>query len=456
MSLSLSVILQLIEVRILSIQRWLAYSLIVSVIGIECTIGEQAKAQLANEEGESTVEEESPPSESEEIPTIRINLQEILQQARQAQQEGDLERAVTLYRLILRFQPNVDFVRIELAYVLTLIGERNEARNLLSDTDLSRIDPRILAFIIGRPRDRLGVFFLPEIFMDSNRDQQTDARTIQSPLGTGTLSSDARAQSGIGGRLLVGIIFNEELFENTELSILSSFRYDRFENRDFDEIQPFMEIELSRRFGRWQPAIAALGSYTRTGHEGEDEGSIGASLRLLYRGESFNVRTAATVRYFNGYRLWDNVTDRRLIEIRPRLSFGLFDSLSVVLSTNFSLTNWDDRDTQDNVTFEPGIRVTPVNVPWLTPTLDFSWRRRWNERRDTFFQVIRRDDQIRTGVELCLSNDITFDVQGTIGWILEKLKKVCARYSYTRNISNIDLYDYSRHEFGFRTRPLTW
>lgn len=436
-----------------SVRRWVAYLLLISAIWIEGAIVERANAQLENERGES---QDSPSSEGEDIPTIKINLPEILQQARQAQQQGDLEQAANLYRLILQFQPNVDFVRIELAYVLTLIGERNEARNLLSDTDLSRIDPRLLAFIIGRPRDRLSVFFLPELFMDSNRNQQTAARTIQSPLGTGTLSSDARAQSGIGGRLLVGLVFNEELFQDTELSILSSFRYDRFENRDFDEIQPFMEVEFSHRFGRWQPAIAALGSYSRTGHEGEDEGSIGASLRLLYRGESFNVRTTTTVRYFNGYRLWDNVTDRRLIEIRPRINFGLFDSLSLVLSTDFSLTNWDESETQDNVIFEPGIRLTPVTVPWITPTLDVSWRRRWNERRDTFFQVIRRDDQINTGVELCLSNDITFDIQSTIGWLLDKLKKVCARYSYTRNFSNIDLYDYSRHEFGFRTRPLTW
>ena len=114
--------------------------------------------------------------------------------------------AALAFRAILDEQPEAARVRLELARVLTAMGDEGGARSQLRQAQASGLPPEV-ALVVDRFQAALrsnktfGGTFEAALAPDSNINRATDAKTLDTVIAPLTLSEDARQQSGIGAHL---------------------------------------------------------------------------------------------------------------------------------------------------------------------------------------------------------------------------------------------------------------
>ena len=114
-----------------------------------------------------------------------------------------LSDAALLYRAILDEKPDATRVRLELAATLAQMGKLSAARQELRQAEAAGLPPEV-AQIVDRYRTALrsmkpfGGTFELAVAPDSNVNRATNATTLDTVIAPLTLSSDARAQSGLG------------------------------------------------------------------------------------------------------------------------------------------------------------------------------------------------------------------------------------------------------------------
>jgi tetratricopeptide (TPR) repeat protein len=114
--------------------------------------------------------------------------------------------AALAFRAILDEQPEAARVRLELARVLTAMGDEGGARAQLRQAQASGLPPEV-ALVVDRFQSALrsnktfGGNFEAALAPDSNINRATDAKTLDTVIAPLTLSEDARQQSGIGAHL---------------------------------------------------------------------------------------------------------------------------------------------------------------------------------------------------------------------------------------------------------------
>lgn len=114
--------------------------------------------------------------------------------------------AALAFRAILDEQPEAARVRLELARVLTAMGDEGGARAQLRQAQASGLPPEV-ALVVDRFQSALrsnktfGGNFEFALAPDSNINRATDAKTLDTVIAPLTLSDDARQQSGIGAHL---------------------------------------------------------------------------------------------------------------------------------------------------------------------------------------------------------------------------------------------------------------
>jgi tetratricopeptide (TPR) repeat protein len=114
--------------------------------------------------------------------------------------------AALAFRAILDEQPEAARVRLELARVLTAMGDEGGARAQLRQAQASGLPPEV-ALVVDRFQSALrsnktfGGNFEAALAPDSNINRATNDKTLDTPLASLTLSPDAQQQSGIGAHL---------------------------------------------------------------------------------------------------------------------------------------------------------------------------------------------------------------------------------------------------------------
>ncbi|WP_126174419.1 surface lipoprotein assembly modifier [Altericroceibacterium xinjiangense] len=114
--------------------------------------------------------------------------------------------AATTFRALLDEKPDAARVRLEMARVLALMGDESGARRELRQVQATGV-PEQVARAVGqfdaalRSHKRAGLRLEFALAPDTNINRATEVRTINTVIAPLTLSSDARAQSGLGVRL---------------------------------------------------------------------------------------------------------------------------------------------------------------------------------------------------------------------------------------------------------------
>ena len=372
----------------------------------------------------------------------------LLQQAQKAAKKGELHKARKLYSLLLFLIPNWETARIGLMFMYARLGEKERARVILRGFDFNELDPHILQALInlGLSKSKFQLFFLPQFTFTTNLSQSTTQQTVRIPaFGNLPFTLDTqREESGIGGRMITGFVFEEEIAQRLGLRTKITTQYAQFENQRYDELNVSADVSLIRRVGKFQHSLAAIGNTTRVGQNGREERAIGWSVRTAYAGKPFHSRSSLSASYIKGYRAWKNDTDRRIVQFYHNFGLFLLPYGRLNLSAFFTDADWFIRQTSDNLEVQITTQFLWANLPYIRPTLSLSLAGTWYEKLDNLFIKRRQDKRIRTSISLCITSWTLFG------------RMFCPRYTYIRNISNIPLQDYYSHNIDVQFEAWTW
>lgn len=122
-----------------------------------------------------------------------------------ADQQRNADAALA-FRAILDEQPDASRVRLELARVLSAMGDEGRARQQLRQAQASGLPPQVAQVVDRfaaalRSNRSFGGNFEFAMAPDSNINRATDAKQLDTAIAPLTLSDDAREQSGLGVHL---------------------------------------------------------------------------------------------------------------------------------------------------------------------------------------------------------------------------------------------------------------
>ena len=411
-----------------------------------------ATAAAAAQEEAPAAQDEAPAAQDEAPGEgrkhIRIDLVDVLAQARQAVRAGDFLRAVGLYQFILRFAPDLKVAQVELSFVLARLGERERAARLLRDIDTEGLAPEVLD-LIGRivGPDRLTFFLVPQFFADSNLTGQTKDEIIFIKGRPFRLSEEARGQPGFGYGLTGGASYRL-IDRDPRTTLTTGVTIRDFEQRRFDQQILFGALSARFGFGRFGliPSVSGVYRY-RDWVPREAEFGAGLAVPMDLR----PVRNTLGVRYRKIDGEHDNAgrLDRKVYEVYDIVSFG-FAGVGFRLDARHIREDWLKTNSQDNYRLVGGLDMTFVNVPevpWLpriVPTVGGSFTYRDFKNPAAFFNVERLDRVYEGHIELLFRDWKVFGARPFI------------RYGYTMSTSNVVLFDFDRHEVSFGVRVITF
>lgn len=372
---------------------------------------------------------------------IEIDLGQVLDQARAEFRRGNLEEAIALYQLIVRFAPESRTARIELSFALAAYGDRERASRLLRDLDTRGLDPDVIAAIgqlVGP--DRFSLFMIPEIFLDTNVNGQTKSETIDTIFGPLTLNN-GRGREGFGYGLTVGGVYR--LSDAAPSATLTTgARIRDFERTQDDEASLFSSVSFGIDLGRLDLLPSVSGAYRfRDGDRYEAELGLGLAVALDF--QPVRNTLGGRMQHVEGQGNFDGVLDRDTYEIYDFVSVG-WSSLALRVEGRYFREDWTVTQSQDNSGFVSGVDTILVNMPWMTPTIGGSFTYRDFKNPAPLFGVERLDREYEGHLELLFRE---IDLFGSNLFI---------RYEYTDVSSNIGLFDYDRHEFSVGVRAISW
>lgn len=119
---------------------------------------------------------------------------------------GRYADAAVAFRALLDEKPDAVRARLELARMLAAMGDENAARRAIRQAQASGLPPDVAVTVDQfaralRSSRRFGGSLEVALAPDSNVNRATQARTLDTVIAPLTLSSDARARSGVGLRV---------------------------------------------------------------------------------------------------------------------------------------------------------------------------------------------------------------------------------------------------------------
>ncbi len=294
--------------------------------------------------------------------------------------------------------------------------------------------------------DRLNFFFVPELFVETNVTGQTKDEVIFIDLGMGPepfrLSDEARGQRGYGYGLTFGASYRL-LDQDPRTTLTGGVTMRDFEASKDDEQIVFsslsMRFDLGHRFAL-TPSISALYRYDDwQPREAEAGAGFAAAMAL---GPVRNT-LGGRYRYINGQRDGGSSLDRDQYEIYDTFSFG-FGGFAFRFDERYTYEDWDHTDSQDQWEVESGIDMTLVEVPWAVPTIGGSFTYRDFKNPAPFFNIERLDREWEGHIEFVFRDCEVFG------------SPVFFRYQYTDQSSNIELFDFDRHEVSVGIRAIVF
>ncbi len=168
---------------------------------------------------------------------------------------GRKREAATTYRALLDEKPGAARVRLELARLLTQLGDEGAARRELRQAQAGGLPPQVAQIVDQfaaalRSRKPWGASLEVALVPDSNVNRATDAATLDTVLAPLQLSRDARAQSGLGVRAAGQLYARVPIAPNLALVPRVSGQGDFYRQGRFNDVSASGLVGLEWSLGR--------------------------------------------------------------------------------------------------------------------------------------------------------------------------------------------------------------
>lgn len=424
--------------------RLLATTLFCVAVATGAAAQDEPPAAQDEAPNEAPAAEDEAPGEGRKDIEIRLNLFDVLAQARQAVRDRELKKAIGLYRFILRFAPDLKAARVELSFALAALGERDRAARLLSDIDREGLDPGVIATIdrILGPA-RLKFFLVPSLIYNPNINGQTKKDVILIDGLPFTLSEDAKGREAYGYGLTFGAAWRL-LDDAPRTTLTAAVKLRDLTARRDDTLDLFGSLSFAFRAGQRSVVTPSLSAAYRTKADAAYEVEHAGGMSVGFPLGPVRTTLGGAYRVIEGIGDWKEKRDRRRSEVNTGLGYG-FSGLGMRFDGRMFREDWLQAETQDNEGFKTGLDFTFVDTPWLTPTIGGSFTRTDYENEAAFFGVKRRDRDYEGHIDLHLRG---LDLFGNGGIVL--------RYGYRHETSTIPLFEYNEHEFSVGFKAITF
>lgn len=168
---------------------------------------------------------------------------------------GRPREAAAQYRALLDEKPDAARVRLELARLLTQLGDEGAARRELRQAQAGALPPQVVQIVDQfaaalRSRKPWGASLEVALMPDSNVNRATDAATLDTVLAPLQLSRDAREQSGIGARAAGQLYARVPLAANLALVPRAAAQADLYRQSRFNDVSASALVGLEWSLGR--------------------------------------------------------------------------------------------------------------------------------------------------------------------------------------------------------------
>lgn len=349
--------------------------------------------------------------------------------------QGRHEDAARIYRDLLYDDPELTRVRLELGRTLFALRRDDEAEHQfelalsgdsLPNPALDNIEQFLLQISERKVwRTRFSFALVP----DSNINQATDAQTVDLFGLPFTLSEDARETSGIGIFSSAGVEWRPRLGKGLRFSADLQGQRTDYEGAAFDDTVASFAVGPEFALGRSYLTLAATG-FRRWFGGGAYNAGIGGTATLFVRPlHRLRLRAEVGLRHLE-YDLQPERDGAVLgLQINPIFALNSASQLSAVIGFNrefAELTFWRSNAERFGVGY---YREMPFGlVAELRPEFV---RRRFDALQPAFGRR-REDKMLEIATRLQKRDMRIFGLIPTIEILFQ------------RNISNIDLYDFSR------------
>ena len=359
-----------------------------------------------------------------------------------AKGRGKLTLATEKFRAALAADPSLTLVRAELAETLFLLEEDDSAKHHLSllmgaapnETAASGIKSFIDRIDARRPYT---ISAFVSVAPSTNINNGTQNKKIYDDLGVATVSTESRAQSGIGLSAGLDAGYSKRLSEDIA-AVVGAGVYGRvYRDNDFNQFVGSTSAELRYLNDAGYIGAGAVASVTFSGEDpGMSYWGLGPRLSLsrqLTPQDSLNASTTFEFRHYPDLDMQNGYASLNSLSLVHAFSSDLLG----FARGNFSRVE-TGLDYLDNWSFGGSIGVYKELPHGITANADLAIQRTaydadWPNMTDP------RDDTRYTGTISLTKRDL--DLFGYAPVI---------EYSYSYNDSNVGLYQYDSHTVDFR------
>lgn len=188
-------------------------------------------------------------------PDIEIRAESRFRLGQLLERLGRKREAATSYRALLDEKPDAARVRLELARLLTQLGDEGAARRELRQAQAGGLPPQVAQIVDQfaaalRSRKPWGASLEVALVPDSNVNRATDAATLDTVLAPLQLSRDAREQAGVGARIGSQVYARVPVAPNLSLVPRVSGQGEFYRQGRFNDVSASALVGLEWSLGR--------------------------------------------------------------------------------------------------------------------------------------------------------------------------------------------------------------
>jgi hypothetical protein len=350
-----------------------------------------------------------------------------------AKKQGKLREAATLYREILDEKPEASGVRLELASVLAAMGDVDSARRELRAAEASGLPPdverlvRFYARALSSPK-QFGGGLEVALAPSNNINRATGSDTLGTIIGDFIIDEDAKAKSGIGLSVRGQAYYRPPLSDNADLLLRISSSGDLYEEKRFDDMVLQAEVGPQVRFGADRLALSAIAAHRWFGLNSYSSSYGGNGNFQHPLGKRAQLRLDASAIH----------TD---IEPNPLQNSNRYQ-LAAAVDRAFTATFGGGVQLSGTreVSADPGYSTAQGgistylfrNIGQTTAVLNLSYSHLEADKKLFIYPNRRKDDRYAV------------NVSGTFRALKIGTFAPLVRLSFERNVSTIEIYDFSR------------
>lgn len=355
--------------------------------------------------------------------------------------EGELARARDIFRGILERRPELTRVRLELARTLFLLEDDRAAayhfRLALAEAPSEEVRVNIERYLDAIERRRTLAFELAlGVAPDSNVNAGTAAETIDLfGFLPSDLSDDARETSGVGLKGSLSATWLPRLSESWRLELRAGGFATDYGGASYDDVAGLVEAGVRRLFARGYWGVTASADRRWFGGDAFYDSwglRLSGARRMTPRLTAFASLSGGIYDYTT-----EDGRDGPVATLSGGVSYAL--SSASLASTRLSVSREEaDAETRANTSYALQLGYAREYANALTVSVTPFAAYRPFDGFDPLFGETRLDR--RYGASLDALNR---------EWSYRGFSPAMV-YTYTRNESNVVIYDYTRHQLEFR------